>query len=456
MGQSQSIADPQGRSIHQRPLENFFHVCNIIPDTPQHKHTEWKPSSDPPMDQTKYNTTKAKHESRKRNPISHHNSHGSTTDYTTDDESDNLYSVYRERSHHRRRRRERKREKRISETAPFDSSYNQELQEDDMHDWSAYDNSENSVPSSAPLMLDRRYDLDVAPSMVNMNLQWNGAYMIVALLYNEIAVKYGYRHMISIQHLYWEAVRQYYQLPILDARGHYKISLTCMLDIVQKSTLCSERELSIYTKLTKPLEMVNGGDKSTLTKGVPECVQLPKLSKHERPFYKMNYYTISRNVHTLRTALQENHLILANLTLFSNFLSTAHGVVPCPNQDDTPVGMIAIILVGYDNHNNWWLVRFPFGMHWGDQGIGYVTETYFEEYNRDRWIVDVEECGEPPEYKQQRQREQEHGVPGRLPVHMGNDVLHTRLGIKEYTQDKLPQSPKRSSLHSHRSRLRIS
>ena len=117
--------------------------------------------------------------------------------------------------------------------------------------------------------------------------------------------------------------------------------------------------------------------------------------------------------------------------------------------------MIAIILVGYDDHNHWWLVRFPFGMHWGDQGIGYVTETYFEEYNRDRWIVDVEECGEPPEYKQQRQREQEHGVPGRLPVHMGTNTESTRPGIKGIARDQIAQSPNRSNLHLQRSRLRI-
>ena len=56
-----------------------------------------------------------------------------------------------------------------------------------------------------------------------------------------------------------------------------------------------------------------------------------------------------------------------------------------------------------------WVVRFPFGLHWGDQGIGYVSFEYFDRYNRDRWLIDIDECSEPPEYRQQREAAQAKG-----------------------------------------------
>ena len=222
-----------------------------------------------------------------------------------------------------------------------------------------------------------------------------------------------------MQQLYWEAVRRYYQLPTVDPRGHYKVSLTALMDVVRDVALLSERELSVYKDLSSTSD--GSGDKSTPAQsGGGPSVQLPRVSSTKRPFYRLAYYAVAQDRDTLRSALVANHLVLVNLALFTNFLSARRGVVPTPNRDDTPVGMVAATLVGYDSEQDVWLVRFPFGLHWGDQGIGYVTGAYFETYNRDRWIMDVTECGEPPEYQRQRESEQAEGVPGRLPVRLGS------------------------------------
>ena len=440
MGQHASVpASAVAPPTVSRQLENFFHVCNIIPDTPQHQKRQWTPAqivNPNPNTNVQSNRSSDHHRRRRgsrREPVV------STTDYTTDDESD-TYELMRRR--HRSKRHHRLRQRNHHSSSNRYSDTDNSMDDDELLRTSTHSKrSSNSIAfeehtsesaNKLPLTLDRRFDLDIAPSMVNMNLQWNGAYMVASLIYNEIAVKYGYKHLLSVQQLHWEAVRRYYQLTHVDSKSHYKVSLGALLDIVQSVSLHSEREISVYSDLTAPVnssmtdEQSLSADISSVSgrkaaKPTQTLVQLPCM-KQTRPFYRMEYYSVPLVKDTLKRALIANHLVLCNLTLFSNFLSARQGIVPHPNQDDISVGMVAVTLVGYQSDQELWLVRFPFGLHWGDQGIGYVSNSYLEAYNRDRWIVDVVECGEPPEYQRQREAEQADGVPGRLPVQLGNKL----------------------------------
>ena len=484
MGQTASTpASAADGPTVSRQLENFFHVCNIIPDMPQHHRQQWTASSaappapsaataSPPASPDRRGGGGAHPRRRRGGGSGGRRRRGggdvSTTDYTTDDESDVAYGGgsrrHHQRSQHRRHRRRHHGHghgRRPTSAAYSDSDADADASSvvgDELlreappptaatataaagrHHARPPATTMSTATTHLPLTLDRRYDLDVAPSMVNMNLQWNGAYMVAALLYNEIAVKYGYRHLLSVQQLHWEAVRRYYQLPRIDATGHYKVSLGALLDVVQSVALRSERELSVYADLTgtdaaaaAAAEHAAAGTTTTATSPPPRppstAVRLPPVSATRRPFYRMECYTVPADRDTLRAALVDNHLVLCNLTLFSNFLSARRGVVPSPNRDDVPVGMVAATLVGYHADQDLWLVRFPFGLHWGEQGIGYVTGGYLQAYNRDRWVVDVVECGEPPEYRRQREAEQADGVPGRLPVRLGGDEGEGEMGV---------------------------
>ena len=474
MGQTASTpASAADAPTVSRQLENFFHVCNIIPDTPQHHRRQWTaPAGQLPTSPSATNVNTRTHAatpapaspapdtSRRASARQRRRSGGrggdlSTTDYTTDDESDAYVRGRRHRHRHRHRRRHGHRHRATHSDSDASSVAGDELLRDvpvpssttPRPHTSEHHRDERPVTATPPattrqtlpLTLDRRYDLDVAPSMVNMNLQWNGAYMVAALLYNEIAVKYGYRHLLSVQQLHWEAVRRYYQLPRIDAKHHYKVSLGALLDVVQSVALRSEHELSVYADLTEtdgtssppaPAYAANASANAVRAPRPPStAVRLPTVSTTRRPFYRMEYYTVAADRDTLRAALVGNHLVLCNLTLFSNFLSARRGVVPAPNRDDVPVGMVAATLVGYHADQDLWLVRFPFGLHWGEQGIGYVTGGYLQAYNRDRWVVDVVECGEPPEYRRQRESEQADGVPGRLPVRLGGNEAEVEVGL---------------------------
>lgn len=274
--------------------------------------------------------------------------------------------------------------------------------------------------------------------MLNMNLKFNGAYIVASTIYGILACKFGYRHMVSVQMLFWCAVQKYYRMRTLDTVANYKISLSALLDIAQHMPLCTEQELSIYTDVAQRhrkavaaalAEEPDGEHRDSESRESATAFGIHHLrpeaspsARLQRPFFRMQHYYVPKDTRVLCEALWGQHLVVANLTIFTNFLSARRGVIPPPNTDDVPVGMVALTLIGYQE--GVWIARFPFGMHWGDQGIGYISHEYFDRYNRDRWIIDIDECGEPPEYRQHRETVQATGntaETGLLAVHLGEE-----------------------------------
>jgi hypothetical protein len=240
------------------------------------------------------------------------------------------------------------------------------------------DNKDSSnKESEMPKMLDHRYDLDISHSMLNMNLKYNGAYMIASYIYNILSLQFGYKYMLSIQMIYWQSIRDFFQLQSIDSSMNYKLSISSILDIVKHMYICPEKDFSIYDEQLSS----------------EKIFQTPENS----PFFKMEYYYVPNQENILKKALYENHLILANIVLFSTFLDCNDGVLHPPGENDKSAGMIVVTIVGYQE--NIWIIRFPFGVHWGDHGYGYISFDYFNRYNRDRWIIDIESCSSPPSLK---------------------------------------------------------
>ena len=430
MGQASS----HDRTKASKKLANFYHICNIIPDTPEHHHNIWQvPQENTVIESSRRNTSHSKKKQNKRNarkwqtskpfcsPTRSYESgteHTSDTEYTSDDGSD-MPSVTTHRNKHR------KQHKHKSSSCAHSTQQMRDFTQDDC----------DNVYSSLPEMLDRRYDLDIAPSMVNMDLRFNGAHMVTNTIYNILVCKFGYHHMLSVQMLFWLAVHKYYQIHCIDTQNNYKLSLCTFLDIVKDMSLCSERDLSIYTNIAEKVRL-HKNETSSHNEEQDEhgstfsITNIANTHTFQKPFYTMDYYYVPKDPNIMQQALLHDHLILANLTLFSNFLSARRGHVPFPNSDDQSAGMIVVTIVGYQE--NTWIVKFPFGVHWGDHGFGYVSFDYFQRYNRDRWIIDIVECGEPPEYAMQRKQEQLSGHSELIAAHM--EPTHTSLYEQNHEQ----------------------
>jgi hypothetical protein len=230
--------------------------------------------------------------------------------------------------------------------------------------------------------LDRRFDLDVAPSMLNMNLEWNGAYMVAVALYNVVFRKHGCKFLISTQALHWRTLKRVYRLHDFPSpHVHYTLSLSALLETARLHNICSEKDFSIYASRTP----------STAALDEPE--RLPEVS--DGSFYRLRYYYMPSDKALMRAALQNDTVVLANLAVFTNFLKFRKGVVEPPTDSDECVGMLAVLIIGYQD--DMWIVRFPLGRTWGDVGIGYVAFDYFDRYCRDRWVVDVDQFRRPDE-----------------------------------------------------------
>ena len=112
---------------------------------------------------------------------------------------------------------------------------------------------------------------------------------------------------------------------------------------------------------------------------------------------ELNQWVIFYKEKILKNILFNNNLILANIVLFSTFLECEDGIIHPPGEDDQSAGMIVVTIVGYQE--NIWIAKFPFGVHWGDNGYGYISFDYFDRYNRDRWLIDINSCSSPPSLK---------------------------------------------------------
>ena len=432
MGQSSSQLNANQTSSQ---MANCFHICNIIPDTPEHHHQMWLPQGEQKDSRHQVNHSSSTKKTVLGDHTYKYHSHSDTddshkpvvqdtppfVDYTTDDESD----TYKARVRRVRRVRRHKQQQRRS-------GRNQPSSQKRTHAVEETPATNNTYSSDvAPNHLDRRYDLDIAPSMINMDLRFNGALMVVSALYNIFLRKFGYQHMLSVQMLYWMAVHKYYQVHNIDCTNNYKLSLCTFLDVIQELSLCSERELSIYTDIVKKGQQQHhqGTDPDHYQSTPTSTFAVSSIASQDvfcKPFYRMQYYYVPKDIPTIKQALLQDHLVLANLTLFSNFLSSRGGVLRFPNSTDQSAGMIVVTIVGYQD--DVWIVKFPFGLHWGENGCGYVPFDYFDRYNRDRWIIDVDECGEPPEYIQQRKQDQMNNQNGLIAAHMNDELQHTRNG----------------------------
>jgi hypothetical protein len=218
-----------------------------------------------------------------------------------------------------------------------------------------------------PVNLDKRYDLDVAPMLEYIDFRYNGAITTSAFIYNILKTKFNHEYLPNIYKLHFLSVEKFYSTNVLDLFFPYKVSIGSMLDTLKHQYIESEKEIS------------------SITCG-PEIIH---NSSGKKPILEISHYYVPKDVDEMKKAIFQNNLILCNIAVFPSIFDTdADGTISFPGEDETAYGMIACVIVGYTSQG--WILRFPFGYHWGDNGYAYVTYDYFERFNRDRWVVLVD------------------------------------------------------------------
>lgn len=102
-------------------------------------------------------------------------------------------------------------------------------------------------------------------------------------------------------------------------------------------------------------------------------------------------YEALTGIHSYKAALAEGYPFVFGFSVYGAFESedvARTGIVPPPNTNDEFMGGHAVCAVGYDDDNEWFIVRNSWGNDWGDNGYFYLPYSYFvPELSDDFWVI---------------------------------------------------------------------
>lgn len=94
----------------------------------------------------------------------------------------------------------------------------------------------------------------------------------------------------------------------------------------------------------------------------------------------INYKRISRNLEGIKLAVAAGYPVVVGLLLYSSFESdhtSTTGIVTMPDKKkEQELGGHAVLIVGYDDTKQWFIVRNSWGTTWGDLGYFYLPYEY--------------------------------------------------------------------------------
>jgi len=229
-----------------------------------------------------------------------------------------------------------------------------------------------SDPLHVPIFLDLRYTMDIAPFIRYKDPRLFSMGMISVYVYNLLQTKFNMQWMCHAEHLMYLTVLSMYRCQTVSLppeqeptslRERYLLPETCYYGIERVLSILRDQGV-VEDKMELPIERMS-------------------------PLFDCRYFYVPKEELVMKMALYQNHLILANLSLFSNIMDlTTDNRLPLPRKEDSCLGMITVIVVGY--REEYWLIRFPFGHRWCENGYCYVPMEYFDRYNRDRWIIMID------------------------------------------------------------------
>ena len=108
---------------------------------------------------------------------------------------------------------------------------------------------------------------------------------------------------------------------------------------------------------------------------------------------KISQYTSLYSLSEMQETLVLGKPIVIGLNVFNGFMNVtqANPVVPLPaSTDEVVIGGHAMVILGYSNKSNTFLVKNSFGIGWGDRGYGWLPYEYIRMYTFEKWCFDLE------------------------------------------------------------------
>lgn len=105
-----------------------------------------------------------------------------------------------------------------------------------------------------------------------------------------------------------------------------------------------------------------------------------------------SYHALSNDLKELKTCLAQGYPFVMGITVYDSFESpevAKSGLVPLPTENDQPMGGHALMVAGYDDDKQSFLVRNSWGDSWGLEGYCYIPYEYItnSELCSDLWTI---------------------------------------------------------------------
>jgi len=121
-------------------------------------------------------------------------------------------------------------------------------------------------------------------------------------------------------------------------------------------------------------------------------IRPPEKCYLEAKNHKANdYYHIEQTENAIKATLAKGYPILLGITVYESFENeevAKNGIVSLPLPNENLLGHHAVVLVGYNN-NNQWILRNSWGTEWGDNGYFYLPFDYLTDQYlaTDLWVL---------------------------------------------------------------------
>lgn len=226
-------------------------------------------------------------------------------------------------------------------------------------------------------LVDLRTNIDIMPiyQVSNIGIGCSAVSSIASIIYNTFILKGTSSLFIpSRAFMYYTSIWKFRQLNELNIYNilQDKLSLRDYLKGLKKFGICDDKKyIWIYDTFKKhPSE---------------ECF-------NEGQLFKIDYFSVPKDLNTIKYLLQNDKMLLISLSVFSSFLEKEvqmSGKIKNCSEIDSFIGLISAVLVGYIEKEKCFIVRFSLGKYWGDRGYGYLKYNDLITLVNNIWYLDI-------------------------------------------------------------------
>ena len=102
-----------------------------------------------------------------------------------------------------------------------------------------------------------------------------------------------------------------------------------------------------------------------------------------------SYSRVNQDLYSLKAVLANKFPIVAGISVYESFENAEAGIIPMPQPSERLLGGHCVLVVGYDDTKNVFIVRNSWGPNWGNKGYFTIPYDYLtnSDLASDFWVI---------------------------------------------------------------------